>query len=197
MDAKQKRSLQLRWARSCRACRRRRIPHDEAQDTPNVVRGRCGVCGRSSEKHGIVLVVHRTLPRDWGGETVSDTLEPICDECNVGMKSFFSSVDSEWMRQVMSHKSVHMRLGETLKAFKGQPVAAATLKLVADQDNWQNRIRELRYLGWEIKTLNRKLSSGRVSSFYRLDKAKPWPSDPSGTIREYERKRAQRNKLAK
>lgn len=90
-----------------------------------------------------------------------------------------------------------MRLGETLKAFNGQPVAAATLELVADQDDWKRRIRELRYLGWEITTFNRKLPGGRVSSYYRLDKSKPWPPDPTGTIREYERKRAQRNKLTK
>jgi hypothetical protein len=88
-----------------------------------------------------------------------------------------------------------MRLGETLKEFQGQPVAAATLKFVANQDAWQARVRELRYLDWDIKTFNRKLPSGRVSSFYRLNKSKPWPSDPTATIREYERKRAQRNKL--
>jgi hypothetical protein len=160
-------------------------------------RDRCHVCGRTTVKHGIVLVVDHKLPRDWGGETVSENLEAICEDCNAGKKNFFSSVDSEWMRQVMSHKSVHMRLGETLKAFNGQPVAAATLELVADQDDWKKRVRELRYLGWDIRAFNKKMPGGRVSSFYQLNKSLKWPADPTGTIRQYERERAQRNRSAK
>ncbi len=101
------------------------------------------------------------------------------------------------MGAVMGLKSVHMRLGETLKAFRGQPVAAATLELVANQDAWPTRVRELRYLGWDIESFNRKLPGGRVSSFYRLKKSKPWPPDPTGTIRQYEKDRAQRNKSGK
>ena len=99
------------------------------------------------------------------------------------------------MRKVMAHKSVHMRLGETLKEFKGEPVSAATLEFVANQDDWKKRIRELRYLGWEIETFNRKIAEGgRVSSYYKLVKSKPWPDDPTGIVRKYERDRAVRNK---
>ena len=90
-----------------------------------------------------------------------------------------------------------MRLGETLKAFKGRPVPAATLEFVANQANWQARIRELRYLGWHITSFNRKLEGGRVSSFYRLNKSERWPPDPTATIRQYERDRAERNRSAK
>jgi hypothetical protein len=179
----------------------REAPRDTAQinlrlraEALRAARGRCRICGRSIEKHGIVLVVDHKVPREWGGETVSDNLEAVCEDCNAGKKDFFSSVDADWMRHVMSHKSVHMRLGETLKAFRGKPVAAATLDLVANQDDWKKRIRELRYLGWDIVAFNRKMPGGRVSSFYRLNKSQPWPPDPTGTIREYERDRAQRNK---
>ena len=49
-------------------------------------RGRCGGCGRSIERHGIVLVVDHKLPREWGGETVSDNLEAICEDCNAGRR---------------------------------------------------------------------------------------------------------------
>jgi hypothetical protein len=97
------------------------------------------------------------------------------------------------MRGVTNHKSVHIRLGETLKAFKGEPVDAATLEFVANQDDWKKRVRELRYLGWEIETFNRRISEARVSSFYRLVKSRPWPIDPTGVIRQYERDRAERN----
>lgn len=95
----------------------------------------------------------------------------------------------------MAHPSVHVRLGETLKAFKGEPVPAATLDFVANQDDWKKRVRELRYLGWKIETFNRKLSKGgRVSSYYRLVKACSWPDDPTSVIRQYKRDRAERNK---
>jgi hypothetical protein len=65
---------------------------------------------------------------------------------------------------------------------------------IANQDDWKKRLRELRYLGWEIETFNRRVSSTRVSSFYRLVKSRPWPADPTGDIRRYERERAVRNK---
>lgn len=160
----------------------------------HMARGRCGNCGRSIEKHGIVLVADHKVPREWGGETAAENLWAICEECNSGKKNYFKSVDADWMRKVMVHKSVHVRLGETLKAFDGQPVPASTLEFVANQDDWKKRVRELRYLGWEIKTFNRKLSEGgRISSYYQLLKASPWPDDPTRVIRKYERDRAERN----
>jgi len=165
-----------------------------AQRNPHASRDRCGLCGRSIEKHGIVLVVDHKVPREWGGETVPDNLKTICEECSVGKQAYFESVDAEWMGRVMGHKSVHVRLGETLKAFKGEPVDAATLKFVANQADWKKRVRELRYLGWEIETFNRRISETHVSSFYRLVKSRPWPADPTGVIRQYERDRAERNR---
>ena len=99
------------------------------------------------------------------------------------------------MDAVLAHGSVHVRLGETLKAFRGEPVPATTLEFVANQGDWKKRIRELRYLGWDVKTFNRKLSEhGRISSYYRLVKPRPWPEDPTAVIRQYERDRAERNK---
>jgi len=182
MDRKPKRGHHLKWVWPCRACRPRRI------------QGRCGMCGRSAEKHGVVLAVPRQRE---GSSNLPENLRAICTECDAAMEVCPELREPAWMHAVMAHRSVHVRLGETLKAFQGQPVPAATLKLIADQDGWKSRLRELRYLGWDIESLNRKLAGGRVSSFYRLNKSKPWPPDPTGTIRQYERDRAQRNKSAK
>jgi len=33
-----------------------------------------------------VLVVDHKIPREWGGETVSENLEAICEDCNAGKK---------------------------------------------------------------------------------------------------------------
>jgi hypothetical protein len=180
MDRKLKRANKRR-AWPSRACRPRRT------------RGRCSMCGRSAEKHGVVFAATRQEE----GSNLPENLRALCAECNVGRESCRELQEPEWMHAVMAHRSVHMRLGETLKAFRGRPVPAETLKLVADQDGWKTRLRELRYLGWDIEAFNRKLKGGRVSSFYRLKKSKPWPPDPTGTIRQYERDRAQRNKSAK
>ncbi len=165
------------------------------RQTTQAARDRCGLCGRSVAKHGIVLVVDHKAPCEWGGETVPENLEALCEDCNSGKKAYFKSVSAEWMRGVMGHQSVHVRLGETLKAFKGEPVDAATLKFVANQSNWTARVRELRYLGWEIETFNRRISETRVSSFYRLVRSRPWPADATGVIRQYERDRAERNRV--
>ena len=164
------------------------------QGQPGTPTARCRLCGRSVEKHGVVLVVDHRIPREWGGRTEPENLEAICEDCNSGKKAYFKSVDAEWMHGVMGQGSVHVRLGETLKALKGEPVDAATLKFVANQADWKKRVRELRYLGWEIETFNRRISEARVSSFYRLVRSLPWPADPTGAIRQYERDRAERNR---
>jgi len=180
MDRKLNRASRWR-AWPFRACRPRRT------------RGRCSMCGRSAEQHGVVLIVFRQRE----GSNVPENLRAICGECNAGREACLELREPAWMHAVMAHRSVHVRLGETLKALHPEPVPAATLKLIADQAGWKSRLRELRYLGWDIESFNRKLEGGRVSSFYRLNKPKPWPPDPTGTIRQYERDRAQRNKSAK
>ena len=45
-------------------------------------RGRCQMCGRSIEKHGIALVVDHKKPREWGGTNDLDNLWAICEGCN-------------------------------------------------------------------------------------------------------------------
>jgi hypothetical protein len=134
------------------------------------------------------------MPREWGGETVLQNLWAICEECNSDKKDYFKSVDVGWMRKIMAQESIHIRLGETLKTFQGEPMPAAALEAVANQDDWKKRVRELRYLGWEIETFSRRLSRGGRSSYYRLVKSQPWPGNPSGIIRQYERDRARRNR---
>jgi hypothetical protein len=143
-----------------------------------------------------MLVAVRDILCQWEDAAISDNGSMVCDECKAGMEDCrLDPTHPAWMVTVMAHESVHVRLGETLKAFEGEAVPAATLDFVANQGDWKKRIRELRYIGWEIETFNRKLSEGgRVSSYYRLVKWRPWPEDPTGMIRQYERDRAQRNR---
>jgi hypothetical protein len=161
--------------------------------------GRCQMCGKTVEKHGITLVVDHKKPRDWGGTNDPENLWAICEECNGGKKSYFSSlnVDAGLMKKVSGHKSVHIRIGELLKAIGvGNRTPSYLLELVADQDDWQKRLRELRYpvIGWEIETKTYKATSGKKQADYVLISYKPWPTDPTGKIRQFEKDRELRNK---
>jgi 5-methylcytosine-specific restriction endonuclease McrA len=155
---------------------------------------RCGMCGKTIQRHKITLVIDHRIPRDWGGKTERENLWAICEDCNQGKKNHFASQDQSLMRRVMRHESVHVRLGELLKAFKNKPVSSKLLAFVARRDDWMKRTRELRYLGFEIKTSRERNPNGRVESSYTLTKDADWPADPSGWIGEYERRRAKRNR---
>jgi len=161
--------------------------------------GRCQMCGRTVAKHGVVLVVDHKKPRDWGGTNDRDNLWAICEDCNSGKKAFFSSlgVDSDVMSKVTRHESVHVRIGELLKATGvGKRTPSSLIDVVADQDDWQKRLRELRYpvIGWDIDTQLYKDQYGKKQCDYVLKSYKPWPEDPSGTIRKFEKEREEHNR---
>lgn len=158
--------------------------------------GRCGMCGRTIEKHGVSLVVDHRLPRDWGGGNEPENLWAICEACNQGKKNLFASLGSTSpeVRRAIRSESVHVRIGELLKgAPRGAPVPSYLIGFVANQSDWRKRLRELRYLGWEVSATRKKLAGGRVESFYRLHKFNEWPPDPTGWISAYEKERAKRN----
>lgn len=161
--------------------------------------GRCQMCGQTIEKHGITLVVDHKKPRDWGGANDRENLWAICEKCNAGKKAYFTSlnVDPKVMKKVTAHESVHVRIGELLKAVGvDKPTPSALLEVVADQDDWHKRLRELRYpvIGWEIDMSRHKGASGKVEVDYILRKFLPWPPDPTGVIRAYEKERERKNR---
>lgn len=161
--------------------------------------GRCQMCGRTIEKHGITLVVDHKKPRDWYGTNDRDNLWAACEECNSGKKAFFSSLDADpkMMKKIMLHRSVHVRIGELLKAVGvGNPTPSPLLEVVADQDDWQKRLRELRYpvIGWEIEKKLYKEASGKKRADYVLKRYREWPENPTELIRRFERARELKNK---
>jgi 5-methylcytosine-specific restriction endonuclease McrA len=161
--------------------------------------GRCQMCGRTIETHGVTLVVDHKKPRDWGGLNDRENLWAICEECNAGKKAFFSSlnVSPETMKKAMAHKSVHVRIGELLKAVGvGKRTPSSLLEVAAGQDDWQKRLRELRYsvIGWDIETYLYKAPSGRKLADYILRSFRPWPENPTEIIRQFEKERERTNK---
>jgi 5-methylcytosine-specific restriction endonuclease McrA len=161
--------------------------------------GRCQMCGKTVVEDEIKLVVDHKKPRAWGGTNDRENLWAICVPCNSGKKAYFNSlnVGDEFMKKVTANDSVHVRIGETLKAVGiGKRTPPEILEVVADQEDWHKRLRELRYpvIGWEIDTVGYKTESGRKKVDYILRKHKAWPDDPTGKIRKFERDRERRNK---
>jgi 5-methylcytosine-specific restriction endonuclease McrA len=157
--------------------------------------GRCGMCGRTVDKHGIALVVDHKTPREWGGKTEEANLWAICEDCNQGKKNLFESVDSPAIRAAMLNESVHVRIGEFLKVMGvGAAVPSSLIDMVANQDEWRKRLRELRYLGWVIKASRVGVPGGRFQSAYTLESFTEWPPDPTGWIRQYEKSRKELNR---
>jgi 5-methylcytosine-specific restriction endonuclease McrA len=153
--------------------------------------GRCQLCGKTIVEDEIKLVVDHKKPRTWDGTNDRDNLWAICEECNARKKAYFNSMDPNLMKKVTAHESVHVRIGETLKAVGvGNRTPPWLLDVVADQEeDWRRRLHELRcaVIGWEIETAGYKTESGRKKVDYVLRSCKPWPADPTGTIRRFKR----------
>ncbi|MDF3285480.1 HNH endonuclease signature motif containing protein [Gordonia sp. N1V] len=158
---------------------------------------RCAMCGKTPLKHGVELDVDHKLPRSWGGKTVRENLQPLCQECNAGKKAHFSTFErfESEIRQAASFADPRQRLGELLAAFgKDRWVPSDLLEAVASakepQDDWQRRLRELRKLGWNYKHKKRR-ERGRVRVYYQLTKSATWPDSIPGTIRAAKQRRTQ------
>src|ERR1035438_1910641 len=62
-----------------RARRPRRIPRHRPEGRSTFACGRCCMCGRSTERHGVVLVAIHEVSREREGNTVSDNLHTVCE----------------------------------------------------------------------------------------------------------------------
>lgn len=142
---------------------------------------RCEQCGRTPREHHVVLHIDHKVPKSWGGTDETENLQALCSECNEGKKNYYATYDqyATQIRQAINYDEPHRRIGELLKAFHGSPVRGDLLERVASakqyQEDWQKRLRELRIIGWRIKS-SRKREQGRVVSYYQLEHAEPWPA---------------------
>jgi 5-methylcytosine-specific restriction endonuclease McrA len=156
---------------------------------------RCAQCGRTPLADGVKLVVDHKIPRAWGGSNDVENLQPLCEDCNAGKRDYYHSfeVHADQIRQAINYDEPQQRIGELLKAFAGQWVRTDLLALVASakefQEDWQRRLRDLRFLGWDYEHQKRYDEGSRVWTYYRLTKSTPWPKSIPVAIREEERRR--------
>lgn len=143
---------------------------------------RCAMCGRKPLDDGVKLVVDHKIPQDWGGGHEIENLQPLCEQCNGGKKNNFESFDAhaDAIAAAIQYEEPHRRIGELLKAFGGGWVPGDLVSIVASsqqyQEDWQKRTRELRTIGWDIRTEKRYNEGARVRTYYRAAHWEPWPT---------------------
>ena len=140
--------------------------------------GRCQMCGRTIEGDGIKLQVDHKIPQTWGGPTVLENLQALCQLCNGGKRDFFASFDPSEMAKIVALEDVHAQLAELLRLRKDHPVPSWMLEFVANvndfQEDWHRRLRELRGIGIDYSYKRTRLPSGKVETTYTLTKWAPY-----------------------
>ncbi len=160
----------------------------------NLAHGRCQMCGKTVTEDQVKLQVDHRIPQSWGGPAELENLWALCEECNRGKRNFFSSFDEEEMREVLKYESVHERIAHFLKLHIGEQVPAYAIDFVANvidqQEDWQKRLRELRYPGIElvIDVTKKKNEKGAVQSFYTLREWRDIPADHRRIMRDHEKR---------
>lgn len=145
---------------------------------------RCAQCGRTPSEDGVKLAVDHKIPQAWGGGNEIENLQPLCEDCNSGKKDYYATYDShsEEIKEAILHDEPHRRIGELLKAFEGKWVPSDLIGIVASakqyQEDYQKRLRELRKLGWIIKSQRRYHEGTRVRTYYQATHCEPWGDGP-------------------
>ena len=156
---------------------------------------RCFQCGATPKDNGVRLVVDHKVPQAWGGTNDIDNLQPLCEDCNAGKRDYFQTYEeyAEKIRQAANYDEPQKRIGELLKAFNSEWVRTDLLAIVASakefQEDWQRRLRDLRFLGWEIEYERRHNQGSRVWTYYRVVKWAPWPDSVRAAITQEEARR--------
>jgi 5-methylcytosine-specific restriction endonuclease McrA len=163
---------------------------------------RCAQCGRTPIDDNVKLVIDHKVPQSWGGGNELENLQPLCEECNHGKRDYFATYDvhAEQIRQAIGYDEPQKRIGELLKAFDGGWVRTDLLGIVASagqyQEDWQRRLRDLRFLGWDYEVRKAYNEGARVWSYYRLTKSAPWPDNIRAAITDEEKRRREVQKAA-
>ncbi len=159
---------------------------------------RCAQCGRTPLEEHVKLVVDRKVPLSWGGDNEPENLRPLCEDCHAGKRDYFRSFEAhaEQIRAAIGFDEPQRRIGELLKAFGGGWVRSDLIGIVASaksfQEDWQRRLRDLRFLGWDYLHEKRYDEGSRVWTYYRLTRSAAWPENISQAIRAEEAQRKAR-----
>ncbi len=105
---------------------------------------RCRACGRSPEKDGVTLQIDHILPVDWGGETVLDNLQALCDEDNRGKKAWVASHSSQVIKEIGGLDTIEQRIEALFDSLPNQDVSSGMIQVIARAIDWQRALRKIR-----------------------------------------------------
>lgn len=158
---------------------------------------RCRMCGRTVAQDLVRLHIDHKIPAHWGGLTIPENLWSLCSACNEGKKNYFASFNDDLMTEILGISCVHRRIAMLLHAKAPEWVDSDLIEFVANfndyQDDWQKRLRELRYTGLEIP-MKREKEEKRTKSFYKVTNWVELPDDIGAFVTAYEKERAMRNR---
>jgi 5-methylcytosine-specific restriction endonuclease McrA len=160
---------------------------------------RCAHCGKSPKEDGVRLVIDHKIPLELGGTNDVENLQLLCTYHNHIKQARFAEYDeyTDALRVSINLDEPHLRIGELLKALQGKAVPVDLINLVAREENRGDptrRLRELKPLGWDIRSTRRK-EGRRTISYYVCRHWEPWPPEgPRAAINrlEADRKRKRR-----
>lgn len=155
--------------------------------------GQCGMCGRLIGKHRIRLHLDHRVPKSWGGTNDVENLWCLCSDCNQGKKAFFSSAKSSEMRKVMKGDTSHERIARLLRLHPGKPVPSHLLQIAGNEVDWRKRLRELRYLGWNIQHQRHQVAQRTSITYTAVTVGRHGPG-MTAEIRKIERQRTAKRK---
>ncbi len=163
----------------------------------DTAKGRCQMCGKTIKQDGVRMHIDHKIPRSWGGKTEIENLWAICSVCNEGKRDYYATFSPELMEKILAFPGVHNRIAHLLNAMSRNWVDRDLIEFVANfddfQEDWQKRLRELRYLGFNIET-KREKKGRRTLSFYRLQNWIPFTEDLGIMAKRYEANRASKRK---
>lgn len=151
---------------------------------------RCAQCGKTPLEDHVKLVADYKVPPSWGGDSDPENLQPLCEQCRDGKRDYFKSFEakSEQVRAAIHHDEPQRRIGELLLALKDEWVRSDLIAIVASartfQEDWHRRLRDLRFLDWDYEFQHRYDEGARVTTYYRLTKSAPWPTNIIQAVRK-------------
>jgi hypothetical protein len=149
---------------------------------------KCRMCGRIVALREAGLVARRGSSNRKGADE-HEVRWTTCSECRIGLRAYLGTlkVAPRTLRRISRYASVHVRIGELLKAFGvGNRTPPLLIESMAGQRSWKSRLRELRQppFNWKITPSRYKDSLGRTKCDYVLLEEGRWPVKPRRAARE-------------
>lgn len=104
----------------------------------------CQMCGKSVAKDGIRVHVDHIVPHEWGGETVIENLQCLCEQCNQGKKNWEKSEDPELMREISAATNTKDRLKLYFEHYPNTLIGVEKLAVIAKTREWTRQLRYVR-----------------------------------------------------